>query len=178
MAVLETLSIDPAVSRRGAYVSGFTFAALSVVLVIWALPSAGWSVGVVLIVTMAAFTAATVAYGFQFKQVGILDRCLVVSDRKRTAHIPVGDILSVSRTARTGWSPTHSPPDIVLLVLREKSIFGRRISFITSEYTPFFSSSENPIVIRLRELSKQHTAEKCPHNVSAQVSRTGGAARA
>jgi len=95
-------------------------------------------------------------YGAQFKQVALLDNCLVVTRGKRSIHVPVGNIFSVSQS--WGWNPQY-----VLIALRDASSVGRHIMFIPTRPGPFPPWMAMSVVRRLRRLSLEHPHTVCPH---------------
>ena len=117
-------------------------------------------------IVLAAFFLLFVlmgAYAAQFKQVSVSGPCLLVSDGKRDAHVPLGRILRVSQTARMGWWAFDSNPNVVHVVFRDRTPFGRSILFVAPTGTSFLSSQENPVVARLRRLCAENASESCPH---------------
>ena len=118
-----------------------------------------------IIALMAMPVALIIAYTAQFKRVGLLGTCLVVIDGKRKMHVPLGQVLNVSKTVGVS-------PDVILVELRAGSPVGRRILFIASEGAPIFSFRENPVVTRLRLLMMEHPPTTCPH-VEADAAAAG-----
>jgi hypothetical protein len=102
--------------------------------------------------------ALVYAYGTQFKRVNLLDTCLLVSDKRHHAHVPVGQITRIKKTFG------NNPP-VVMVVLRSPSVFGRRFLFIPRSQSPLFTLQEDPIVVRLRQMREAHPDALCTHDV-------------
>jgi hypothetical protein len=126
-----------------------------------------WLVDVLVLCALAAPVALMIAYTAQFKRVSLLAPCLVVSDEKREAHIPLSEIVRVKQTVRPNVSLWRPDPDVILVEFRDPSPFGRRIVFVAATGTlPF---QENPVVARLREACMQHSNLVCPHAPSSTL---------
>ncbi len=96
-----------------------------------------------LLVAWVLLLLALHLHSSQFRRLALLDHCLVVSDRKRSIHVPLGNVLRVTQNGiRRG-----------VIALREPSEFGRRIVFIASS-----SAGET-----LQRLLAERPAAECTH---------------
>jgi hypothetical protein len=100
--------------------------------------------------------AVAFRYGSQFKQVALLDSCLVITSGKRSTHVPIGNVVSVSQSWT--WNPQY-----VLIVLGAESSFGRRIKFLPARPITFPPWVALAVVRRLRRLSLEHPHVSCTH---------------
>src|SRR5262245_57369129 len=97
---MEMLSARPWMHRYVKY-AGATLGVASLIFVfipfvLASIPGIG--LAILMLGLMAVPVVLIIVYSAQIKQVGLLGTCLVVSDTKRSAHVPLGQVLNVSRT--------------------------------------------------------------------------------
>ena len=92
------------------------------------------------------------AYVAQFRHVALLGPCLVIWDARRKAHVPLSRVSRVSKTLSRN-------PAVLLLVLRDPCIFGRRVLFV-----PSAGRGDNSIAMRLQRLHRECANLGCPHD--------------
>src|SRR5688500_4793897 len=74
---------------------------------------AGFALATAFMIELPAFVlvvwlliaALAFLHGSRFKQVALLDNCLVITQGKRSTHVPVGNVVSVSQS--WSWNPQY-----------------------------------------------------------------------
>jgi hypothetical protein len=135
-----------------------------------------WSIADFIVLgAFALMFALMFAYGAQFKRVNLFGACLVVSDGKREAHVPLGCIIRIEQTLRPGYAQHWPNRDAVVVLLDRPTLFGRKIVFMTRASRSFLASRENSCVLRLRQARAEHSMTmECLHQAPMASQPTAG----